>query len=37
MSSNDFYKNRVVCKKVWKNNAEWDRAHMTIWRMRIAC
>jgi len=37
MFSYDFYKNRVVYEKMWKNIVERGRPHMTIWRMRIAC
>jgi hypothetical protein len=29
--------NRTVYKIMWKDNLEWGRPHITIWRMRIAC
>ena len=36
MFSNFFF-NRPVCEKIWKNIVEPGRPQMTIWRMRFAC
>jgi hypothetical protein len=33
----DFFENRAVYEKMWKNIVERDRLQMKIWRMRIAC
>ena len=32
-----FPENCAVYEIMWKNNVQPERAHMTIWRMRIAC
>jgi hypothetical protein len=32
-----FSKNRADYEIMWKNVVEWDRPHMTIWHMCIAC
>jgi len=32
-----FFEDRAVCEIMWRNIAEPDRPHMTMWRMRIAC
>ena len=37
LSSTTGLKNRAVCEKMWKNNAQPDRPQMKIRRMRIAC
>ena len=31
------FENRAVCEIMWKNMVEWDRQHMRVWGMRIAC
>jgi hypothetical protein len=33
---NFFFENRAVYEIKWKNNVDWDRPQMTIWRLRIA-
>jgi hypothetical protein len=35
--SNNFFFNRAIYEKMWKNDVQWSRPRMTIWRMRIAC
>jgi hypothetical protein len=32
-----FFENRAVYEIMWKDTAEPDRSHITIWRTRIAC
>jgi len=32
-----FFENLAVYEIMWKNNVEWGRPKMTIWRMRITC
>jgi len=33
----NFFENRAVYEKMWKNTVERGRPQMAIWRLRIAC
>jgi len=35
--SNFFFENCAAYKRMWENIVQPDMAHMTVWRMRIAC
>jgi len=37
MFNNDFFENRAVYERMWKNILELDRPQMTVWHTRIAC